>query len=107
MIIRTATAALAAALLSFFAARAALAYGPPKHARPPVHVCESVDLYSGPVDAQTPSGRLWEACRDLPAPTADRIAAACAAQGPESCEVLLRAAPRALLIERKLSRCAL
>lgn len=75
----------------------------PKAAAVKVHMCESVDLYFGPIAAGTRTARLSEVCKDVTVKAAARKINACAAEGPEVCEVLYTADRATLLIERKLS----
>jgi hypothetical protein len=67
-----------------------------------VHMCESVDVYTGAVDASHPATRIAESCRDVSPATAQKAIDRCAAKGPEVCEVLYTADRKTLLIESKI-----
>lgn len=67
-----------------------------------VHVCESVDLYFGPVSAATHSERIANACADVAPSSAAKRMQKCSAQGAESCEVLLSADKSTVFIEHKI-----
>lgn len=75
----------------------------PKAAASKVHMCESTDLYFGPVTAGTRAKRIAETCKDVSVKAAARKINACAAEGPEVCEVLYTANLATLLIEHKIS----
>ncbi len=92
-----------AAIATAFVPSIAHAEKPAKKAAPAIHMCESIDLYAGKVDSNTESTRVAEVCRDVSIKVAQKAIAKCAAETPETCEVLKSADGKTLMIEHKLS----
>lgn len=75
----------------------------PKSAAPKIHMCESTDLYFGPVETGTKTVRLSEVCKDVTIKIARKSIAECSDESPVSCEVLYSADKTTLYIEHKIS----
>lgn len=95
------------AAIAAFVAAPSVAHGKEKAPRKPsgarVHMCESVDVYTGRVAADAPHTRIAEACRDVAASAAQKAIVKCQAEGTaERCEVLFSADRKTLFIERKI-----
>lgn len=70
---------------------------------PKVHLCEATDLYFGSVDSNTASMRLSNVCKDVSPKTALSKVQACAAETPETCEVIVSQDGKTLTIEHKVT----
>lgn len=93
--------AILATLMIATLAPSASAKGP-KASAAKVHLCESIDVYTGAVDASHPSTRIAEACRDVSVKVAQKAVDKCSAESAEVCEVLYSADRKTLMIERKI-----